>query len=33
MKLFDAEENAQTLIENTTPAAPQKDKLDFSDFK
>ena len=33
MKLFDAEENAQTLIENTTPAAPQKDKLDFSEFK
>ena len=33
MKLFDAEESAQDLIEEAATTAPQKDKLDFSDFK
>jgi len=31
MKLYDAEENAQTLIESTA-VTPKKDASDFSDF-
>jgi hypothetical protein len=34
MKLFDAEENAQTLIADSAPVInPQKDQLDFTGFK